>query len=132
MTGIDPTLRVKVDIDGVEQVESELKDVERAGTEAAKNINDEWRETSARMEEFAGKLGNVGTFMTQNLTLPIAALGAAAVAMTHDILGSEEAIAQLSDSGQRNAAALQAEIDELTASANELKMEGVILFILIS
>jgi len=93
----DPTLHTKVVIDGTEEVNEKLKGVEKAGTEAAAKVDDAFEKSSQSLLSLSEKAGRFGSIWTQNVTMPIIALGTAAIAMSADVLKGEESVAKLTD-----------------------------------
>jgi len=97
MTYGDPTLHTKVVIDGTEEVNEQLAGVQKKGEEAAAKVDDAFQKSSQSLLQLSEKAGRFGSIWTHNVTMPIIALGTAAVAMSADVLKGEESVAKLTD-----------------------------------
>jgi len=115
-------LDILVKLSGKDAVVSGLDDVEKKGTEVAESMERNWKEVGQKFEEMGGKISQIGGVLTQNVTVPIMAIGAAAVAMSLDVLHSEEAISKMSDTGRASVVELQTAIDTLTGGFEDLKI----------
>lgn len=95
--GSDPTLQLQIIINGIEDVKNQLGDIQKKGEEAAAKVDDAFQKSSQSLMQLSEKAGRFGSIWTQNVTMPIIALGTAAVAMSMDVLKGEESVGKLTE-----------------------------------
>ncbi len=95
--GSDPTLQLQIIINGIEDVKEQLAGVQKKGEEAATKVDDAFQKSSQSLMQLSEKAGRFGSIWTQNVTMPIIALGTAAVAMSMDVLKGEESVHELTE-----------------------------------
>jgi hypothetical protein len=100
----NPTLHTQVVVDGVDKAKTELKGLETAGTQTAQKVKAAF--DSNTLKTFGRDIEQVGRVLVQNVTVPLTAMGTAAVATTLSIMKNKDAILSMTKEGQLEMALL--------------------------
>lgn len=77
--------QIIADEQALKKAKKELKDFGSVGKQQAKAVNDEWAKAGKKLEEVGGKVKGAGDSLTKNVTAPIVATGAAALAAFNEV-----------------------------------------------
>ena len=78
----------------LKKAKKELKDFGDVGKQQAKAVNDEWAKAGKKLEEVGGKVKGAGDSLTKNVTAPIVATGAAALAAFNEVDAGYDTVIQ--------------------------------------
>ena len=78
----------------LKKAKKELKDFGDVGKQQAKAVNDAWAKEGKKLEEVGGKVKGAGDSLTKNVTAPIVATGAAALAAFNEVDAGYDTVIQ--------------------------------------
>ena len=86
--------QIVADEQALKKAKKELSDFGSVGKQQIKAVNDEWAKAGKKVEEVGGKIKGVGDGMTKNVTAPIVATGAAALAAFNEVDAGYDTVIQ--------------------------------------
>lgn len=100
----------------LKKAKKELKDFGDVGKQQAKAVNDEWAKAGKKLEEVGGKVKGAGDSLTKNITAPIVATGAAALAAFNEVDAGYDVVIQKTGATGQAAQEMYNIVDQLATS----------------
>lgn len=86
--------QIIADEQALKKAKKELKDFGDVGKQQAKAVNEAWAKTGKKLQDVGDKVKGVGDGMTKNVTAPIVATGAAALAAFNEVDAGYDTVIQ--------------------------------------
>ena len=86
--------QIIADEQALKKAKKELSDFGSVGKQQAKAVNDEWAKAGKKLQEVGGKVKGAGDSLTKNVTAPIVATGAAALAAFNEVDAGYDTVIQ--------------------------------------
>ena len=100
----------------LKKAKKELKDFGDVGKQQAKAVNDEWAKAGKKLEEVGCKVKGAGDSLTKNVTAPIVATGAAAMAAFNEVDAGYDVVIQKTGATGQAAQEMYDIVDQLATS----------------
>lgn len=100
----------------LKKAKKELKDFGDVGKQQAKAVNDEWAKAGKKLQEVGGKVKGAGDSLTKNVTAPIVATGAAALAAFNEVDAGYDTVIQKTGATGDAAQELYGIVDQLATT----------------
>ena len=100
----------------LKKAKKELKDFGDVGKQQAKAVNDEWAKAGKKLQEVGGKVKGAGDALTKNVTAPIVATGAAALAAFNEVDAGYDTVIQKTGATGDAAQELYGIVDQLATT----------------